>query len=90
MLQELYEDTGHLCLYYPKFHCELNFIEQYWGNAKFRYQETPFTNNEEQMMLNMHECLDSVPVDCIRQYAAVVICLNLQQIDHILQLLNLI
>jgi len=35
MLQELYEDAGHLCLYYPKFHCELNFIEQYWGNTKF-------------------------------------------------------
>jgi len=35
LLQELYEDTGHLCLYYPKFHCKLNFIEQYWGNAKF-------------------------------------------------------
>jgi hypothetical protein len=35
LLREFYEDTGHLCLYYPKFHCELNFTEQYWGNAKF-------------------------------------------------------
>ena len=76
MLQELYEDTGHLCMYYLKFHCELNFIEQYWGNAKFRYWETPFTNNEEQMMVNMHECLDSVLVDCIRQYAAAMILLK--------------
>ena len=73
LLQELYEDAGHLCLYYPKFHCELNFIEQYWGNAKFRYRETPFTNSEEQMLQNMRECLDSVPVDCIRRYAVMTL-----------------
>jgi hypothetical protein len=69
LLQEVYEDAGHLCIYYPKFHCELNFIEQYWGNTKFRYRETPFTNNEEEMIHNMCECLDSVPVELIRRYA---------------------
>ena len=47
LLQELYESAGHLCLYYPKFHCELNFIEQYWGNAKYRYRETPLTTNDK-------------------------------------------
>ena len=30
-LQELIERHGHLCDFYPKYHCELNFIEQYWG-----------------------------------------------------------
>ena len=68
-LQELYDDAGHLCLYYPKFHCELNFIEQYWGNAKRQYRETPLTTNDREMMENMRECLDSVPVECIRRYA---------------------
>ena len=61
----IYEDAGHLCLYYPKFHCKLNFIKQYWGNTKFQYWETHFTNNEDEMMQNMHECLDSVPVEFI-------------------------
>ena len=73
LLQELYEDADHLCLYYPKFHCELNFIEQYWGNVNFWYWETPFTNSEEQMLQNMHECLDSVLVDCIWWYAVMTL-----------------
>ena len=34
LLQGYIELYGHLCDYYPKYHCELNFIEQYWGAAK--------------------------------------------------------
>ena len=33
-LQELVGNCGHLCDFYPKYHWELNFIEQYWGAAK--------------------------------------------------------
>jgi len=36
-LKELIESRGHLCDFYPKYHCELNFIEQYWGAAKMRF-----------------------------------------------------
>jgi hypothetical protein len=33
-LQEIVEEAGHIFLLYPKFHCELNWIEYYWGRCK--------------------------------------------------------
>jgi hypothetical protein len=69
LLQELYEDAGHLCLFYPKYHCKLNYIEQYWGNTKFRYWETLPTTNDKDMLENMRACLDSVPLESIRHYS---------------------
>ena len=33
-LQETVEDADNIFLLYPKFHCELNWIEYYWGNCK--------------------------------------------------------
>lgn len=33
-LQEAIESAGHICMFYPKYHCETNWIERYWGGAK--------------------------------------------------------
>ena len=33
-MQETIEAAGHLVIFYPAFHCELNFIEYLWGRAK--------------------------------------------------------
>jgi hypothetical protein len=33
-LQEEIEKHGHKCIFYPKYHCELNYIEMYWDAAK--------------------------------------------------------
>lgn len=36
LLQTYIEKAGHVCLFFPKFHCELNAIELYWGFGKYR------------------------------------------------------
>jgi hypothetical protein len=35
LIQSLIEDAGHICLFLPQFHCELNPIEMLWGYGKF-------------------------------------------------------
>lgn len=66
-LQELIERHGHLCDFYPKYHCELNFIEQYWGAAKARYRVAPRAKTLREMEAIVKECLDSVPLQQIRR-----------------------
>ena len=34
MLEEVFEKTPHIYEFLPKFHCELNPIECYWGSLK--------------------------------------------------------
>jgi hypothetical protein len=34
LVQETIEAAGHLCIFLLKFHCELNFIEFFWGAVK--------------------------------------------------------
>ena len=36
LIQHYLEGRGHICMYLPKFHCELNLIELLWGYAKYR------------------------------------------------------
>lgn len=61
-LQEHVEPRGHLCDYYPKYHCELNFIKQYWGTAKLRFQVAGRARTLADMEKKMLECLDGVPL----------------------------
>jgi len=67
-LEELITSHDHLCDFYPKYHCELNFIEQYWGVAKLRYRTTSKTRDMAEMEHNVTACLDDVLLLQIRQW----------------------
>ena len=66
-LQEFIERRGHLCDFYPKYHCELNFIEQYWGTAKLRFRVAGRASTMEEMERKVTACLDDVPLLQIRR-----------------------
>ncbi|CAA7263722.1 unnamed protein product [Cyclocybe aegerita] len=68
-LEELITSHGHICDFYPKYHCELNFIEQYWGAAKLQYRNSPKTTDIKEMERNVLACLDDVPDVSIKRYA---------------------
>jgi hypothetical protein len=67
-LQELIESRGHLCDFYPKYHCELNFIEQYWGAAKLRFRSKRRAATINEMENIVLSCLDDIPLLQIRRF----------------------
>ena len=68
LLQELIEARGHKVIFYPKFHCELNYIEMYWGAAK-RYVRQHCNYTWKGLQENVPNAFDSIPLKQIRKYA---------------------
>lgn len=69
-LEEVARGLGSRVLFLPKYHCELNPIEQCWGYAKKRYREMPHTNKESVMEKYVVDAINSVPIESIRKFAA--------------------
>lgn len=67
LLQEHIKSHGHLCNFYPRYHCELNFIEQYWGVAKLRFRIAGRARTLRDMETKMLQCLDDVPLKQIQR-----------------------
>ncbi|KAG8730978.1 hypothetical protein FRC10_002149 [Ceratobasidium sp. 414] len=67
-LEELAEAHECQVLFLPKFHCELNPIEQCWGYAKQVYRQLPPSKSEADLRTNMLLSLSSVPLDSIRRF----------------------
>ena len=43
LMHETIEGAGHLCIMLPKYHCELNFIEFFWGAIRDTSENTATT-----------------------------------------------
>jgi hypothetical protein len=61
------EACGFHAIFFPKFHCELDFIEQCWGYSKRIYCKLPASSKEVDLKWNVLQSLDSVPLLAIRQ-----------------------
>src|SRR3984957_11722644 len=64
LVQETIEAAGHLCIMLPKFHCELNFIEFFWGAVKkYLRQNCDYTFST--LQANLPDALASVHLNTI-------------------------
>ena len=67
-LEEVILEAGHKCIFYPKFHCELNYIERYWGAAK-RYARENCNYSWSGLQCTVPAALESVNIITIRKFA---------------------
>ncbi len=67
LVQEVIEAAGHLCIFLPKFHCELNFIEFFWGLVK-KYLRDNCDYTFDTLKENMPKALASVKLVTIRRW----------------------
>lgn len=58
-LQEEIEARGHLCLFFPKYHCELNWMEYRWGRSKW-WARKHCEYKWKALLENVPKSLDSV------------------------------
>ena len=67
LIQEVIDAAGHLCIFLPKFHCKLNFIEYFWGAIK-KYLRDHCDYKFATLQENLLKALKSVAVETIRKW----------------------
>src|ERR1700677_5403799 len=67
LMQEVIEAAGHLCIFLPKFHCELNFIEFFWG-AVNKYPQDHCDYTYASLQRNLPDALASVDLMTIQKW----------------------
>jgi len=67
LVQEVIEAAGHLCIFLPKFHCELNYIEFFWGAVK-RWLRENCDYTFQGLQENLPKALESVALETIRKW----------------------
>jgi transposase len=66
-LETYCNSRGVEVMFLPKFHCELNFIEQCWGYAKRIYRHYPASSREADLERNLLASLEAVPLKSMRK-----------------------
>ena len=61
------ESRGHLCVFFPKFHCELNAIERVWCHAK-KYSHAHANGTITKLRKIVPESLDTCHTDLISKF----------------------
>ncbi|KAF0701900.1 hypothetical protein AaE_016253 [Aphanomyces astaci] len=67
ILEETVIAAGHKCMFFPKYHCELNPIESFWGAAK-RHARSNCDFSWGGLVQCVPHSLDSVPLVSIRKF----------------------
>ncbi|RKO93975.1 hypothetical protein BDK51DRAFT_24041, partial [Blyttiomyces helicus] len=75
-LEAMVTKSDHKCILLPKFHCELNPIEMYWGAAKRRLRDSTPPVTFAAFQESVSEALASVPVQHIRKWYRLASRLN--------------
>ena len=66
-VQEVIEAAGHLCIFLPIFHCELNFNEFFWSAVKkYLWEHCDYTFKT--LKTNLPKALESVQLSTIQKW----------------------
>ena len=67
-LREVIEDRGHTVIFYPKYHCELNYIEMIWAYLKNKLKMS-CTNNFDAMITMIPNLMENLSTAVCRRSA---------------------
>ncbi len=67
ILQEKIEGRGHVCLYFPKYHCEINPIERNWCHAK-KHSRAYCNGSITRLRRIVPEALETVTLDMMNKF----------------------
>ena len=68
ILETAIREAGDTFIMYPKYHCKLNFIEQFWGETKKELRRKTSYRLKE-LRTAVRNSQDNVPVSLIRKHS---------------------
>ena len=68
LLETVVRGAGHEIFFYPKFHCEHNYIEYYWAALK-RYTRENCKYSFAELESTVYAAMESVSLRTIRRFA---------------------